>query len=144
LIQLFDYLVLSAFRHTAWSLVLTWLIWRAAMGFPGLLGRILGSRPATYLGKISYGVYVIHGFPAAIWIWFFYSAPIPGYRIFDRLGLPPNLMDSFAVNLAWHVIFTFTVAILSWKLFEAPINRLKRFFPYQKEPFEKSNHQPSI
>ena len=133
LIHLTDILVLKAFRTTAVGLVFTWLIWRASIGFRGVIGRLLECGPATYLGKISYGVYVIHGFPGAIWNWFFYSAPVPGHRIFDYLGLPHNLMDSLWIHLGWNLVFTTVLSILSWKYFEAPINSLKRFFPYSKE-----------
>jgi peptidoglycan/LPS O-acetylase OafA/YrhL len=133
--HLFENLALNAVRHTAWGLVFTWLIWRSAIGIPGLPGRLLESRPATYLGSPMASM-CSTDFPARSGSGFSTRPLSPGYRIFDRLGLPHNLMDSFAVNLAWHVIFTFTVAILSWHLFEAPINRLKRFFSYQTKSFQ--------
>ena len=48
------------FYPVAQGLVFCALIWAAAQGLPGLAGRILQWRPLTYLGKISYGLYVYH------------------------------------------------------------------------------------
>jgi len=39
-----------------------WIVARAAEGFTGPFGQLLSLRPLIYLGKISYGIYLIHLF----------------------------------------------------------------------------------
>jgi peptidoglycan/LPS O-acetylase OafA/YrhL len=89
-----------------------WLVLQAARGLPGLLGRVLASRPLGYVGQISYGVYVFHAFALVL----------------DRFGLaalPP------LARLPVYALFTLVVSALSWRFFEAPINALKERFPYR-------------
>ncbi len=80
----------------------------------GWLLRALSVRPVVYLGKISYGLYVFHNFsygvkrPLVEWLPFL--QPVPGTAL------------ALAATVA--------VAMLSWHLFEHPINRLKDRFPY--------------
>ena len=128
---LVDNLVVTALRQNATGLIFAFVIWRAANGIRGPIGRFLQWGPSLYLGRISYGVYVIHGFAPALWLWFFYSAPIPGYRIFARLGLPEDLYQSLPVQLFVNSSITFALAILSWHLLEIPLNHLKQRFPYR-------------
>ena len=44
----------------AMPLASAWLVWRAAEGFGGIAKKIFEWRPALYVGRISYGVYVYH------------------------------------------------------------------------------------
>jgi peptidoglycan/LPS O-acetylase OafA/YrhL len=76
----------------------------------GLLQRFLSTQPLPYLGRISYGLYVYHSFIlyAAIHSW--------GGREKDKI---------LALAL------TLVVSVLSWHLFEKPLNDLKRFSPYR-------------
>jgi peptidoglycan/LPS O-acetylase OafA/YrhL len=80
----------------------------------GWLARALAFKPAAYLGKISYGLYVYH-VPVIDW-----ARTIAGDAPFP-LGV---------VALAG----TIAVSILSWHLFESPILALKRWFPYDRSP----------
>ena len=100
---------------TAKACLFGWIIVNAAAGFRGALGRLLEFRPLMYLGKISFGLYVLH-------------KPIPA--LLDMLGLP---IDQFPPLLSFVLYAGIAVAIasLSWKFFEAPINGLKRRFPYK-------------
>jgi peptidoglycan/LPS O-acetylase OafA/YrhL len=109
-----------------------WLVWKSSHGFEGRFGRFLQWSPVAYLGKISYGVYLIHMFVRTIWWWFLYSAPIPGYRIFPRLGIPEKVYVSGPANLLVIVAVTLPLAMLSYRFYEGPINNLKRHFPYLK------------
>jgi peptidoglycan/LPS O-acetylase OafA/YrhL len=70
--------------------------------------------PFRYLGRISYGLYLIHLFmwPLVDWL----SARLPALR-----ELPP-----FAVRLGLTVL----LAAAMWRWVEAPILKLKRKFPY--------------
>lgn len=59
----------SAFLAISETLDTTFLIWifiNVMDGLPGPLGRLLASRPLTYLGKISYGLYIYHVFVIVI------------------------------------------------------------------------------
>ncbi len=104
------------------GLLSVWTVWNASIGFKGLVGKCLNNPLFTYLGKISYGLYVWHLF-----------APAFVRNILRVLHLPASLNDGavgFALLFAW----TAAAASLTWFLFEKPINSLKRFFPYRKIP----------
>ena len=80
------------------------------------LVRLLSVEPLVYLGRISYGLYVYHNF-------------LYGTKN-ALLGPLPWLapVPEVAVALA----ATILLAVLSWHLFEAPINGLKDRIPYGK------------
>ena len=87
--------------------------WRLEAGW---LLAALSVRPVVYLGRISYGLYVYHNFCYGVkgrlvdWIPQLESIPGPAFVLAATIGL----------------------AMLSWHLFEYPINRLKSRFPYPK------------
>ena len=97
--------VLKALVPTALAPLFCWLVFIAARGVRGFFGRFLSHALPRYLGRISYGIYVIHNFmPSMI------SAYLP-------VGMDPYIRS---------VIFgvgTLALAALSWHLFESPINR---------------------
>ena len=99
------------------SLVFAWLISSSALGFKGWAGKVLEFTPLSYLGKISYGIYVYHYFAPLILVHvlagFGYELSVPG------LG-----------NFILSSLLTVAVASLSWHLLELPINKLKRHFQY--------------
>ncbi|HXG89949.1 MAG TPA: acyltransferase [Vicinamibacterales bacterium] len=105
---------LMALKQTFQALVFAWLVLRATEGFGGMAGRILSARPLVYVGRISYGIYLVHGFAGDL---------LGGVGLFSR-----------AIPEPWRllVLTTLTVGIaaLSWRLLEQPINRLKKWFPY--------------
>jgi peptidoglycan/LPS O-acetylase OafA/YrhL len=106
-----------AFADVASAMVFAWLVTGAALGFGGVAGRVLESRPFVYIGKISYGIYVYHSF-----------APSVLASIFERLGIPfigPGLSSSALASG-----LTLIVSVLSWRFLESPINGLKRHFEY--------------
>jgi len=74
------------------------------------LGRFLSRPIFVYLGKISYGLYIFHNFSFIIGR--------------NATGLKHILLNVAALSA------TIIIASLSWHLFENPVNRLKRFFPY--------------
>jgi peptidoglycan/LPS O-acetylase OafA/YrhL len=105
------------------ALVGLWMVARAARGFAGPVGRLLGSAPVRYLGTISYGIYVYHLLLPAI---------VP--KIARRLGHPDLLAalgDQTIPFLAFYGLLTIAIAAASWHCFEAPINRLKDRFGYR-------------
>jgi peptidoglycan/LPS O-acetylase OafA/YrhL len=100
---------------SAETLLCGWVVLHAAQGFQGQIGRFLGSAPLVYLGQISYGLYLLH-------------KPIPSilraYGI-DTAEIPTGI--AFLI----YTVLAILAASLSWHLFEGPINRLKRNFPYR-------------
>ncbi len=92
----------------------------AADGLRHLPGRILTFAPLLYLGKISYGLYVFH-----------YFAPYVVNAVGKPVGWEPGLRATPAA-LAAYTVFTLGAAMVSWHLYESPLNGLKRHFAYPK------------
>jgi peptidoglycan/LPS O-acetylase OafA/YrhL len=111
--------------------VLGWLVFSAAKGFHGPFGRLLGSAPLCYLGKISYGLYVFHNFAAAMW-----------GRLISILGSPLWLVKLYNIPVIRILAFaglTIGLAAYSWHRFEKPINDLKRKFPYPAQKLSSAS-----
>lgn len=93
--------------------------WVAGLGFVALVDRAADGRllsvfakaPIRYLGKISYGIYMLH-FPL-IWI------------VTPLVGTEPSVTRFFFLTL-----LTIGLAAVSWHFFEAPINARKRYISY--------------
>ena len=88
-------------------------IWVVDRGAQDRLPAFLRHKVLAYLGLISYGAYVMHR----------YLIHAFGY---DKTGG----LRVFAVVL----VTSIGLAIVSWTLFERPINELKRFWPYVPKP----------
>lgn len=93
----------------------------AANGVKGPAGALLNLRPLRYLGRISYGVYLYH-LPVVMYLWALLSR---WPRLAAQLAPPP-------IWLTVVTAVTIALASLSWYLLEAPLNRLKRHFPYAR------------
>lgn len=84
----------------------------ASRGYSGAIGSFLSSRPMSYLGTISYGMYIYH-----IFIWWIIADRMPALYVTG--WLPFVVVSSI----------TILVSAVSWHWLEAPINRLKVCFP---------------
>jgi peptidoglycan/LPS O-acetylase OafA/YrhL len=107
------------------AMVFVALVARASKGIPGIVGRALEWRPIAYLGRISYGVYLLH-------LFVFSAINKLADHVVGSHGsqyLMPLLMSYLATTLL--------LASFSWHFLEAPLNDLKRFFPYQRPASEK-------
>lgn len=91
------------------------LVYGAALGLPGIAGRILGSGALRGLGRISLGVFLYH-----IPVWWLLTQIWPDPRAYER-GVP-----LFVVGF----IASVAVSAASWLLFEKRILALKRHFPF--------------
>lgn len=116
----------AACKQLATALLGVWLVDRAAEGFGGAGGWLLGSRPMVYLGSISYGIYLYHAFvPALVDLLesqFDLSLPFPA--------------DGGGKRFLAVTALTLPIAALSWHFFEKPLNQLKSRFPYlRREPY---------
>jgi len=92
------------------------LVHAGARGVAGPAGSILRNPSIRYVGRISYGVYLLHNF-----------ADIPASAILRLLPWLANLPGSVYVLKAG---CTVALAALSWHVMESRINDLKRYFPY--------------
>jgi len=86
----------------------------------GCAGRLFSLRPLVGLGAISYGVYVWSGLMP--WL----ILPL----IERQLGI--TVMPAHGSLAGFLVLSAATIglAVVSWQLFERPLNDLKRWFPY--------------
>lgn len=97
-----------AIFRTIFSVFCFWMIGNASLDrFKGALGSFLTNPIVTYLGKISYGIYVYHHFTP----WIFSHWQIPHARLY-------------------YIPTTIILSALSWHFFEHPINNLKNRFKY--------------
>jgi peptidoglycan/LPS O-acetylase OafA/YrhL len=75
-----------------------------------ILARVLSLRPLAYFGQISYGLYLFHP---------------------NCLGWTTGYFGNFTLKNAFAgLAVTLAVAMLSWHVFEKPINNLKHRFTY--------------
>ncbi|MEW6323803.1 MAG: acyltransferase [Nitrospirota bacterium] len=110
---------------SAKTLFLGWIVIKAAHGFRGAVGFVLSARPVMYIGKISFGLYLL-------------SKPLAA--LVERMGLPVEDIHPLVVFSLYSAL-SVGAATLSWNYFEAPINRLKRHFPYH---VDSTARKPSV
>jgi peptidoglycan/LPS O-acetylase OafA/YrhL len=96
-----------------------WLVYSAARGFTGLFGSFLQAGPMSFLGRISYGLYVLHMF----------AFDALDFAI-KHLHLPAAVSNHGVLRAPILAAITIMAASISWYLYEKPLNDLKRFFPY--------------
>ena len=116
-------------------LVFLWMIQRAAVGFPGMIGRVLENRALVGLGTISYGLYIIHNFAPTMLVPLARMLDLPRWA---TRGLPNRIIlcSLITVALAW----------VSWQIMEQPIQGWKRFFPYRRKKVvaDSAEENPAI
>ena len=114
--------VFEPWRRLATNCVLGWVVYSAAESFRGPFGSWLQNPPLSYVGKISYGLYVVHNFAVPMCLGLLSSWGHPDWL--ERLYAIP------IVRLLLFIILTVGLAAVSWHLFEKPVNHLKHKFPY--------------
>lgn len=106
-------------KESAQTLALIAIVYLCASGMNNPAGSFLASAPMVYLGKISYGLYILHNF-----------IPYVSSLVLGKFGISPMATFGpyglFAINLVILII----IASLSWYLFESKINTFKKYFPY--------------
>jgi peptidoglycan/LPS O-acetylase OafA/YrhL len=91
------------------SLSAAWIVGTAATGLAGPIASLLIARPIAYLGTISYGLYLYHGFMPYVF----------GRYVGGFAGMP------WMVRAVMLTTATLITAATSWRFFEAPILRYK-------------------
>jgi peptidoglycan/LPS O-acetylase OafA/YrhL len=95
------------------------LIDQAARGIRGPIGQLLASQPLMVVGRISYGVYLIHNFVPELLMWFL------DWSTFGRHELT-LLHPGLRFCVLW--VTTLVLAGLSWLFLEEPCLQLKHKF----------------
>jgi peptidoglycan/LPS O-acetylase OafA/YrhL len=98
-------------------------------------GKFLENKAVTYLGKISYGIYLYH----LLVPFLFWKAYNPlSYYLSHRRGIDLEPLTEILVNpvVSFCLYFGLTIllAAASWRFLERPISRLKRYFSYVATP----------
>jgi len=103
------------------GLLFVWIVDRCAAGKSAAwCRRILCNPIISYLGKISYGIYLFHAFIPVAW------KMLPQWT---GVNIELNSTQKSLIFIA----LTIALASLSWHLYECPINRLKKYFEYEKK-----------
>jgi peptidoglycan/LPS O-acetylase OafA/YrhL len=112
-----QWLGFPVFFDLALAFFFVWLVSSAAHSVQGPVGDLLECKPINYLGRISYGVYVLHAFMPVALLHFLKWSHLP---------LPEHTVARFLVLVATSI----AAASVSWHFIESPINNLKRYFEY--------------
>ncbi|HEX7598740.1 MAG TPA: acyltransferase, partial [Polyangia bacterium] len=90
-----------------------------------LASRVLAFRPFAYFGQISYGLYLFHP---------------------NCIGWSSHYFGRYNLVSAWVGLFvTFAAAMLSWHIFEKPINALKNRVGYaEKRKAKQTVNEPEV
>ncbi len=112
-------------RYTAVALGYAWIVARTSQGIGGPLGKWVRWGPLTYLGRISYGIYILQFFVTHMM-----ERAMPALSA--RIGAGPAswVLQSFPARTCAIIL----VASISWFCMEKPLNELKRYFPYPRKP----------
>lgn len=106
--------IVAVWRQLLQAGVFGWIVWRGVAGFSGTIGRVLRHPVMLAIGRISYGIYLVHPF-----------APIVLDAALRRLGWPRSEAFGPAGRAAAAWLTTIVLATLLWHLVEAPWQRLK-------------------
>lgn len=128
-------LLLLGFDRAFISIGTMILIAGADVGYTNRFGKFLQHRWVTYLGKISYGIYLYHLLlPYVFWKLYNNLA----YWLAQKKEGSLTPLTIVLVNPAISFVLYFTLTILfasaSWYLLEKPISSLKRYFTYTASP----------
>jgi peptidoglycan/LPS O-acetylase OafA/YrhL len=109
----------TVLERLLFSICCFWIVGKAAVAsYSGLFKRFLENKYVIYIGKISYGLYIYH-----------YFIGLAGYWALNKLALLPEVNPiNIAIRALMYFVVTLVVSIISWKIIEQPINKLKTKF----------------
>lgn len=111
--------VVTAWRQLVQGLIFAWVVAHATQGFRGAAGRLLGHPWMVYVGRISYGIYLIHAF-----------APVVVYAAARLLHAEALVPAAPLARAALYAATTLGLASLMWAAVERPLLALKTRVPY--------------
>lgn len=101
--------------QTLWAVAITLVVYGLWKEDSLWAAKILSIRPFVYLGKISYGLYLYHLFT---------------WQLADYLVSKFPFLEAVSFFVL-RFCLTVLLAMLSWHLFEGPINQLRTKIPYR-------------
>jgi peptidoglycan/LPS O-acetylase OafA/YrhL len=104
------------------------LIAKAVDGYKGIAKWFLENKIVSYLGRISYGLYLYHNFVYNVYHTPETSYVVRGLHKIQRLF--PFVTGNYIFDALYYFLITIFVATLSWYLIEKPLNNLKKYFTY--------------
>jgi peptidoglycan/LPS O-acetylase OafA/YrhL len=117
-------------RYTAIALAGAWIVVRLACGVGGPIGGVLRWTPLTFIGKISYGMYIFQFFVKEL-----LDRAVPAVSARIGVSAASWLLQSFPARC----LALIAVAGVSYLFFEKPLNDLKRYFPYARSVARPDN-----
>jgi peptidoglycan/LPS O-acetylase OafA/YrhL len=113
---------MDSFGISCLTVLFTCLVYSLAMGFVPTLQKVLSWPPLRSVGRVSYGMYVLH--PVIISLVVPQLPPIsPALAPITQLLIKVTLCILLGAT-------TFAIALLSWRFWEQPFLRLKNKFHY--------------
>ncbi|QOV87961.1 acyltransferase family protein [Humisphaera borealis] len=104
---------------------------------PGnILTRVFTATSLRFLGKYSYGIYVIHSF---LHHWMMHEYPLK--RIQQMVG---SYWLAYVVYVVTAMLLSIGLALLSWHLYEKHFLKLKKYFEYRAPTMEGFKPNESI
>ncbi|MFT4033522.1 MAG: acyltransferase [Siphonobacter sp.] len=116
------------FERLIASIFCFFFIGNAVKGFTGAMKWLLENPASSYLGRISYGIYLYHNF-----VFNHYHTPAthPVARFMNRVHQHwPTVTNTYLFDFLVYSFLTVILATASWFLIEKPINNLKNKFHY--------------
>ena len=104
----------TVWRQLLQGVVFAWVVWRAVAGFAGPFGRLLAHPWTVAVGRISYGVYLIHAFAPIVLEWLLRAA-----------GLDARLPTHPVTRAVTAMATTLLLATAMRRIVEAPFQRMK-------------------
>ena len=111
----------AVWRQLAQGLIFGWVVWRATQGCRGVAGRLLAHPWTTYVGRVSYGIYLIHAF-----------TPVVVLTAVRVLHAEPLMPGAPVARTAIYAATTLGLATLMWLAVERPLLALKARVPYAR------------
>lgn len=103
----------GAWRQVLQGLVFAWIVERAASGFGGRMGVVLAHPGVVAVGRISYGIYLLHAF-----------APLVLDALLRAANVDPRGLAA-GTRAAAAAVLTLGLAAVLWRVVERPSHRLK-------------------
>ncbi len=113
--------VVTVWRQLAQGLIFGWMVCHATRGFRGSAGRMLAHPWTTFVGRISYGIYLIHAF-----------APVVVHAAVRLLHAEALMPAAPLARAAVYAATTLGLATLMWHGVERPLLALKARVPYAR------------